>query len=218
MGSFYRICVAIAVWIVTCASFQALADGVKPYALTANDRAILERVENYLTAIHTISAGFIQQSPNGDISSGNFYLQRPGKLRMEYNPPTPVLMVTDGSDLVFYDKELDQVTHVPLEATLVGFLSRDQVKFDSSVIITDMKHADDTISISLVQAKRPKDGTLTLEFSDKPLVLRNMIVTDSSGQTTHVALNQARFDVALDPRLFVFIDPHPGGSHAVIRH
>jgi outer membrane lipoprotein-sorting protein len=186
---------------------------VTPYSVSLHDREMLTRVEQYLTGIHSISSEFLQTSPSGDITNGKFYLQRPGKLRMEYNPPTPVLMVTSGSDIVYYDKELDQISRISLDSTLVGFLARDDVKFDSSVTITKIENADKAIRISLIQTKKPKDGMLTLEFSDGPLLLRNMNVTDSSGQVTTVSLNNARFNMPLPSDLFVFHDPHLGGSY-----
>lgn len=186
-----------------------------PYKLTDSDKALLARIEKYLTGVHTISSEFIQSAPNGDISSGKFFLQRPGKLRMEYLPPMPVLMVTSGSQIIYYDKELDQVTHIPLESTLIGFLARDDVKFDDTVTITNIEHADKSLSVSLVQTKRPKDGSLTLEFSDAPLALHNMMVKDSAGQVTTVSLNNSRFNFPIPAGLFIFKDPHIGGKRSI---
>ncbi len=198
-----------------CAAEHMLAFSTKPYALNDEDKAALKRIENYLSGIHTLSAEFTQAAPNGDISAGKFYLSRPGKLRMEYAPPTPVLMVASGNDITYYDKELDQVSHIPLESTLVGFLAQEEVKFDNTVIITNFEHGDKTMRVSLIQSKRPKDGTLTLEFSDDPLVIRNMVVTDSSGQVTTVSLNNAHFGAPLAADLFTFKDPHLGGHRGV---
>jgi len=193
-------------------SFQPLyaAGTVTPYPLTATDKAVLGRVEQYLSGIKTILSEFTQGAPNGDIANGKFYLQRPGKLRMEYAPPTPVLIVTDGDTLIFYDRELDQISRISLESTLVGFLAREKVTFDSTVIVTHFEHRNNLIRVSLVQQEHPKDGVLTLEFSDKPLELHTMLVTDNAGQQTTVSLNQARFNIALDNALFIFKDPHLG--------
>lgn len=191
------------------------ADGAHPYKLTAADKAALEHVEAYLTGIHTVSAEFIQSDPTGTISTGTFYLERPGKLRMEYAPPMPVLMVASGGYIVYYDKELDQVSRILLDSTLVGFLARENIKFDNTVVVTDVVHSHDILEISLVQAKHPTDGTLTLDFSENPLALHTMIVKDSSGQITTVALNNARFNVSLDENLFVFKDPHLSGHRAI---
>jgi len=188
---------------------------VKAYSLTPTDHQTITRVEYYLSDIHSISSQFIQVAPNGDVSTGKFYLQRPGKLRMEYNPPTPVLMVTSGGDIVYYDTELDQISRISLDSTLVGFLARDQVKFDNSVVITKLEHANNSLRISLIQTRRPKDGMLTLEFADAPLTLRNMVVTDSSGQVTTVSLNNARFNMPLPGDIFVFKDPHLGANRSL---
>ena len=205
-------------FILMLTSVPAFASSKLPYSVTAyklsvRDKQTLEQVEAYLSDVHSISTDFIQSAPNGDITNGKFYLQRPGKLRMEYNPPTPVLMVTSGSDIVYYDKELDQISRIGLESTLVGFLARNEVKFDDSVVITDMEYGDKSIRISLIQSKKAKDGMLTLEFSDKPLEFRNMNVTDSSGQVTTVSFTKARFNLPLPGELFIFKDPHLSGSY-----
>jgi outer membrane lipoprotein-sorting protein len=207
----FRFLLLLVLGFVAIADFASAkpAFSVTPYALSQSDRESLTRIEQYLTGVHTISAEFIQAAPSGDISTGDFYLQRPGKLRMEYRPPTPVTMVASHGDIVYYDKELDQVSHIPLEST------QEKVRFDDSVIITGFERAHDTLRLSLVQAKRPRDGMLTLEFSDAPIVLHNMVVTDSGGQTTTVSLNNARFNAVLDSGLFVFHDPHPNRRNVV---
>ncbi len=188
---------------------------VKPYTESSKDKDTLARVEGYLSGIHTISTDFLQSAPSGAVTTGKFFLERPGKLRMEYSPPTPVLMVTSGSDIVYYDRELDQISRISLDSTLVGFLTRDQIRFDDSVVVTNMEYGDKSLRVSLIQAKRPKDGMLTLEFADKPLEFRNMYVTDSSGQVTTVSFTNARFNLPLPGALFVFKDPHLGGSRSV---
>jgi outer membrane lipoprotein-sorting protein len=210
---YFLVTLLIGIGISAHAAPVKLPYSVEAYDLSHKDKGTLARVETYLSDIHTISSEFVQSAPSGDISTGSFYLERPGKLRMEYKPPTPVLMVTSGSDIVYYDKELDQISRISLDSTLVGFLARDEVKFDDSVRITNIERGEGSIRISLIQSKKPKDGMLTLEFADSPLELRNMSVTDSSGQVTTVALNNARFNMPLPPELFVFKDPHLGGSH-----
>lgn len=190
------------------ANVPATQEKATPAVLSTQDKAQLARIEGYLSAIKSISSHFSQVSPDGGISSGKFYLQRPGKMRMEYDPPVPVLVVTNKDNLVYYDHELDQVTNVSLDSTLVGFLARDKVRFDHTVIVTRLEQSGKVLRVTLVQAEHPKDGQMTLEFSDTPLQLRNIIITDNADQVTSVSLSNARFDEALDPVLFVFKDPH----------
>ena len=114
-----------------------------------------------------------------------------------------------------YDKELDQVTHVPLDSSLVTFLIRDKISFDSSVSISHIEKGFKVLRVEMTQAKYPKDGSLLLEFSDEPLALRNIIVTDSGGQSTAVSLMNAKFEEKLPAELFVFKDPHLGKAGSI---
>jgi outer membrane lipoprotein-sorting protein len=167
----------------------------------------IESVENYLSGLTTIVADFTQVAPDGSLTSGKFFLQRPGKMRWQYNPPTPVLMVADGKELVFYDYELEQVSHIPLDSTLIGFLAQEKIRFDDSVGIQNIEEEAGVIRITLAQKDKPKDGQLMLEFSNNPLLIRNMVVTDATNQMTTVSLNNARFGEKVDKELFIFRDP-----------
>lgn len=191
---------------------EAARGKATPIKITAAERPAIIRIEDYLTNIKTISSRFSQISPDGGISYGNFYLQRPGKLRMEYDPPVPVLVVGSDGNIVYFDKELKQVTHVSLGDTLVGFLARDKVKFDESVSIVHLERGKKSVRIGIVQADKPNDGRMSLEFTDEPLLLRNIIITDSGEQSTIVSLADARFNTKLDPSLFVFKDPNTTGT------
>lgn len=172
----------------------------------------LHRIEAYLSGLDSIVADFIQASPEGDIVSGAFYFRRPDKMRWQYDPPTPILMVTRGRFLTFYDYELDQVNDIPLDDTLIGFLARKDIRFDDSVKVIAMEEEAGAIRVRLVKSDRPDEGMLTLEFSDDPLLIRNIIVRDAAGQETTVALNNARFGIELADELFVFRDPRLGGA------
>jgi outer membrane lipoprotein-sorting protein len=173
----------------------------------------LRRVESYLSDLTTIAADFTQIAPDGSLASGKFYLKRPQKMRWQYDPPTPILMVTRGGYLTYYDYELEQVSDIPLDETLLGLFSRPQISFDAENLAIDkFSQGDNFISVSLQEADDPEDGTLTLEFSDNPLMLQNIHVTDATGQTTHIALNNARFGITLQDELFSFRDPRIGGN------
>lgn len=182
------------------------AQATAPKNFTAQDKATVERVEKYLSGISTIVASFVQIAPDGGIADGKFYLSRPGKMRWQYNPPTPILMIANGAFLVFYDYELDQTSHIPLQDTLAGFLARETVEFGGDVVVTDLATGAGSLRLTVVQKARPQDGQLTLEFADNPLQLRNMKVVDTTGQETTISLANARYGLKLDDSLFVFED------------
>lgn len=194
---------------MTVGAHVALASDVhflKPAEVAAHAKTV-HRLEDYLSTMTTIVSDFTQVAPDGSLTNGRFFLERPGKMRWQYNPPTPILMVSNGSELVYYDYELEQVSHIPLDSTLIGFLARDKITFSKDVGIIAFSEEAGVISVTLAQVDKPDEGQLALEFSDKPLTLRNMVVTDATQQVTTVSLNNARYGVKLDPELFIFRDP-----------
>lgn len=166
----------------------------------------LKRIEDYLNHLTTVEADFTQVAPDGSVSSGTFYWQRPGKMRWEYRPPTPIVIVGSGSVLTYFDKELAQTTHIPMYSTPAGLLARDPIRFDDSVVIESVEDHAGVMRVTLHQANEPDEGKLSLEFSDTPFQLRNLIITDAAGQMTTISLSNARFGKALDPELFSLRD------------
>jgi len=162
-----------------------------PASQLAPHQKTIHRIEEYLSSLTTIVSDFTQVAPDGTLTTGKFYLQRPGRMRWQYNPPTPILMVSNGSELVYYDYELEQVSHIPLDSTLIGFLAQPRIRFDNDVGIVHFSEDAGAIRIEVAQTHKPDEGRLTLEFSDNPLLIRNMIVVDSANQVTTVSLNNA---------------------------
>ena len=177
-------------------------------ALAGDDPSTPPQVEAYLSGISSIVADFSQVSADGSTGSGKFYLKRPGKMRWQYNPPTPILLVSNGQTVTYYDASLDQVSYVGIDDTLAGFLAQKTIKFESdSIRMTKFEAKNGAIRVSVVQKKKPDEGSLTLEFTDNPIELRQMVVVDATGQTTRVQLQNAQFGPVLDDKLFVFEDP-----------
>lgn len=187
---------ALALLMLTCAPARAAQDENIP------------RIETYLNSITSLVADFNQVAPDGSLTGGKFYLKRPGKMRWQYEPPTPVLITMNANQMVYYDYELEQVSHIPIDSSLASFLAREKIALDDPLVkIEELKATPGMVRLTLIQADKPEAGRLTLEFSDAPLQLRTMVVTDAQGQTTTVALNNAQSGVQLDNDLFVFKDP-----------
>lgn len=174
----------------------------------ADQQEMLLRASKYLSALQTLQAQFTQVAPDGSTSSGAFYLKKPGKMRWQYAPPSPVLLVSDGKTLVFYDAEMEQVTYIPIDDTIASFLARETINFsDPSIELLQVEASSGALRIILAQKGKPEAGTLTLEFTDTPFKLRNLVVRDAANQQTHIALDQARENLPLDDALFIFKDP-----------
>ena len=185
----------------------ASAQDVTPLELTAAEQADLARVEAYMNSIQTLRADFIQVSPEGEQAEGVFYLRRPGRLRVEYAPPIPVLIVGDGFLLHYHDRELGQGSDWPIFDTPLGALSDEYVAFNERLVVTGFEARSGLIAVRVVQREDPAQGSLTLIFSDAPLQLRQWQVDDAQGLATTITLFDLETNVGLSARLFVFDDP-----------
>ena len=178
-------------------------------ALTERDRADISRVEDYLNRIRSILAKFVQVAPSGRLAEGLFAMQRPGRLRFEYAPPTPILVIGDGRDLVFYDSRLDQVSRIAISMTPLKVLLAETINFEGRVGVDRVERTPGVLRLVVLDRKRPKDGALTLVFSESPLLLRQWLVKDRKGLVTSIYLSEMQVNPELDPELFVFVDPNP---------
>jgi len=186
-----------------------VSDGAAPpaAALSSQDTADLQRITTYLNSIHTMYARFHQLSAGGATASGQLWMARPGRMRFEYDPPSPILLLADMFYVYYVDKELVEMSKVGLKSTPAWLLLRDPITF-SDLIITRFERGPNVLRISVVEKAEPDNGSLTMVFSDHPLALRQWTIVDQQRKATTVSLSGERFGVALDPKLFVYQDPY----------
>ncbi len=175
--------------------------------LTSQDRADIARVEAYLNGVRTLHSRFMQVAPNGGTSEGQAWLQRPGRLRFEYDPPSPFLLVGGNGLLVFHDSQLKQTSNIPLSSTPLGLLLQDNLRLSGEVTVSGIARAPGQLQVSLFRTKSPADGTLTLIFADTPLALRQWTVLDAQRQETRITLYNVELGGTFNQKLFEFIDP-----------
>ena len=183
-------------------------------ALTAREKADLARVDAYLNGFRTMKARFLQISPDGSLARGTLYLKRPGRLRFEYDPPVKLLIVADGLWVNFIDRELDEVTRLPLTATPLKILVAERIELARDTLVSAVRRGAGRLSVTLRDPEEPEQGSLTLEFSEKPLTLRQWSLIDAQGGKTVVAITDQRFNLALKPELFTYFEkerPDQGG-------
>ncbi len=175
-------------------------------ALSPDDVAAITRVERYLNDIRTLRARFVQISSNGAYAEGEVVVERPGHMRFDYDPPTPVLIIANGLSLLYYDRQLKEATFLPLWETPLWFLIREKVRLDENVNIVGIEEALGTLRITLNDPDAPDSGTVTLVFSDDPLSLKKWEVVDAQGVQTQVSLVNPVYGEAVDPDLFDYSD------------
>ncbi len=172
-------------------------------ALNPDQRTIVQRVDNYLSNTQVLSGNFVQVGPDGRRSQGEFHIQKPGRVRFDYDPPSPIAIVADGQSVVVRDRELATQDIYPLSQTPLRFLLADNVDLvkDTNLIAV---YADDVFVTVVVEEKTGVVGTsrLMIMFSAKDMQLKQWTVTDPQGYDTTVAVYNLDTSSRPDPKLF----------------
>jgi outer membrane lipoprotein-sorting protein len=179
---------------------------------TAQDRADIARIETYLNGLSALRAQFLQVAPDGAITQGNAWLARPGRMRFQYDPPAPFLLVATHGELIFQDSSIKQTSRIPLSRTPLGMLLAPKVTLSGDVTVVGMKRLPGEIDVSLVRTGSPGEGILTLVLADTPLTLRQWTVLDAQRKETRVTLFNAQLGGTFDPKLFETVEMPTGGT------
>ena len=181
-------------------------------ALSPTDQGEVHRVEDYLNGLKTLKARFLQVDSNGGTAEGTLYISRPGKLRVDYDPPNPNLLIANNGLLIHYDRALKAPAYLPLNSTPAGLLVRDHLSLSGDVTVLGVKRAAEALRVTVTQTSDPRAGQVTFVFGEKPFVLNSWQVTDAQGAETRVSLYDAQSGISLDPSLFQFRDPATFGD------
>ena len=176
--------------------------------LGAEEQAILlEAIEDYFSTVSTLQARFRQLNMDGSIYSGDIKINRPGKMRIDYDDPIPFLIVADGNFYIFVDEHLEQASHIPLGFTPADILLRQPMELGEEVLVLDAVRDQGFLYVTVAQKDAPDAGTLTLAFQEQPMTLLQWTVIDAQGIITRVILDNPKTDVAFDDDLFYFVNP-----------
>ena len=183
-------------------SIGSAARAQTPPALSAQDQADIAKIEAYLNGLKTLKARFMQVAQDGGVSQGTAWLERPGRMRFQYDPPAPFLLIAAHGVLTFNDSSLQQTSNIPLGRTPLGILLAEKVDFSGAVTITGIQRLPGQIQLTLVRTASPGDGSLTLIFADPPMTLRQWTVVDAQRRETHVTLYNVQLGGKFDQSLF----------------
>jgi len=175
-----------------------------PSPFDAKQRALLDRISNYLSSVQTMVGKFVQVGPDGGRTEGTFYMQKPGRVHFEYNPPSPIDIISDGSSVVVRDRKLATQDLYPLSQTPLRYLLAERIDLlrDTDVVSVS---ADDSFATVVIEQKQLLVGTnrLMIMFDAKDLTLKQWTVTDLQGFDTTVAVYNLDSTKKPDPNLFV---------------
>jgi outer membrane lipoprotein-sorting protein len=171
--------------------------------LTPEQRAIVERVNSYLSGVQTLTGNFVQVGPDGSRTQGDFYIYKPGRVRFEYDDPSPIELIADGSSVVVRDRRLATQDVYPLSQTPLRFLLAERVDLTKETNLVSV-YADDVFVTVVLEEKNGVVGTsrLMIMFSAKDMQLKQWTVTDPQGYDTTVAVYNLDTSKRPDPALF----------------
>jgi outer membrane lipoprotein-sorting protein len=181
----------------------AVAQAQQPGTFDDKQKALVTKVSNYLSSVQTLVGDFVQVGPDGRRTEGQFYIQKPGKVRFEYNPPSPVEVIADGRSVVVRDRKLATQQLWPLSQTPLRFLLSDKIDLmrDTNVVSVG---ADDTFVTVVIEESNTLVGTsrLMMMVGAKDYQLRQWTVTDPQGFDTTVAVYNLDTTKKPDPGMF----------------
>ena len=174
-----------------------------PFTDPANVRADLARIDASMNATFSFQGDFRQVAPNGAVSTGKIWLQRPGKVRFEYDAPSPLLIVSDGVTLVQNDRDLETFDRVPLSATPLNYFLKENINLAEDTQVTALQKIPGQWIVTARDGSGQQDGAITLVFDSKTLALQTWIIADDFGGATRVSLTNLQYNGRIDPRKFV---------------
>jgi len=157
-----------------------------------DDTATLEQVSAYLNGIKTMEGGFVQIGPDGGVATGKFYISKPGKMRFDYDPPAPTLVIANGLSIVVYNTKLNTADRYPLSATPLNLILSDDVSLVRSSYVTGVERQPGSLIVKAKSSDNSMSGSITIVFADPALELRQWTVVDAQGLATTVSLRNVQ--------------------------
>lgn len=188
----------------------AIAPAALAQPLGEADMALVQKATDYLQGLDEAKGRFTQTDAAGHVTTGTFFLKRPGKARFEYDPPSGLVVVSDGAAVTVADARLPSFTRYPLGTTPLALFLAKTIRLDKGVAITGVERQGNAFTI-LARDGHKKIGQLALTFTEAPMQLISWAATDAQGRTTRVRLTGLSRTSGLDKGLFVGKDPRPPG-------
>ena len=175
-----------------------------------SDDDVVARLQAYLQAIDTLTGTFIQVAPSGGVSTGKLYLRRPGLLRFEYDPPTPLLIVANGGLVYVRDEALETTDSYPVGKTPLKFLLTRKIDLDDDARVVGVDRGVDSVAVTFASSDDETQGELSVIVTAPEMALAQWVVRDIQNGITVVTLDNVVQGERIPNRLFRA--PETGGT------
>ncbi|WP_028737791.1 outer membrane lipoprotein carrier protein LolA [Ciceribacter selenitireducens] len=170
-------------------------------AMAAADPVAAQKIADHFSSVKTMMGEFVQFGPRGEQTGGKFFIQRPGKLRFNYDKPSPMRVIADGKNVVIGNVKLKTWDLYPLSKTPLSLLLSEKIDLGNKMV-RDVKQEADLTTIVLGDRTIFGDSTITLMFDPKTFDLRQWTITDVQAKDTSVMIFNVQNGVQLDPSVF----------------
>lgn len=171
-----------------------------PLPAMANSAAA-QQIADHFSSVKTMMGEFVQFGPRGEQTGGKFFIERPGKLRFNYEKPSPMRVIADGKNVVIGNTKLKTWDLYPLSKTPLSLLLADRIDLGNQMV-RDVKEEADLTTIVLGDRSLLGDSTITLMFDPKTYELRQWTITDLQNKDTSVMIFNVESGVQFDPSVF----------------
>ncbi len=181
-----------------------------PLHFSAADTADLQRVSTYLNSLQSVEGNFVQLAADGRSAHGTFYLKKPGRVRFEYDKPSPMLIVADGTTVAIQNNDLHTTNRYPIGSTPLRLLLN-TVDLANDPHVVSVQRQPGVLQVTAEEKNGPASGRVTMNFSDtgNTLELSYWDVVDAKGQHTTVSVSGLHSVGDLAPQLFAIQDQSP---------
>ncbi|MDX8463557.1 outer membrane lipoprotein carrier protein LolA [Mesorhizobium humile] len=164
---------------------------VPGYQLVAAAQAAVppaaQKIADHFSSVKSMSGEFVQFGPKGEQTGGKFFLERPGKIRFNYDGSSNFRVISDGKSVVILNKKLNTSDLYPLSKTPLKLLLDDRIDL-SGGRVKAVKQEDDLTTIKLSDKSVFGNATITMMFDPKTYELRQWTITDAQGKDTTVMI------------------------------
>jgi outer membrane lipoprotein-sorting protein len=167
----------------------------------AQSKSVAQTIADHFSSVKTMGGEFVQFGPRGEQTGGKFYLERPGKIRFNYESPSPMRVISDGRSVAIGNVKLKTWDLYPLSKTPLALLLDNKIDLTGKMV-RDVKEEPDLITIKLGDRSLFADSTITMMFDPKTYDLRQWTITDNQGKDTSVMIFNVQTGLSFDERVF----------------
>jgi outer membrane lipoprotein-sorting protein len=169
---------------------------------SGEEGADLDRISGWLNGLTTLTASFLQTSPEGKTAQGTFYLSRPGRLRFEYQPPSPLLIVATAGNIYVRNSRLNTVDRTSVSDTPLRLLLADNIDLRRNPAVLAINRVPGGLVLHARSSTNRMSENIVITFSAPDIQIRQWVVKDLQGDPTSVALAQVQTGMPLSDALF----------------